>query len=96
MEHPLPDPKTGQPRTALLIPLCPGTLAELKMALECQTKVRVLCAHIDWYWNTDLGPPLGVQSNMRFFLITKVLFEPRNMHDLRGPSDKFAIKRPKA
>ena len=33
---------------------------------------------------------------MRFFLITKVLFELRNMHDLREPGDKFAIKRPKA
>ena len=62
LEHPLPDPKTGKPRTALSIPLGPERLTELKMALECQTNVRVLCAHIDWYWNTDRGPPPGVKS----------------------------------
>ena len=96
LAHPLPDPKTDKPRTALSIPLDTEKLTELKMALKCQTKVRVLCAHIDWYWNTDRGPPLGVPSDMRFFLVLKVLFEPRNMHDLRAAGDVFAIQRPKA
>jgi len=96
LAHPLPDPKTGAARTALSIPLCEGRLAELRMALECQTCVKVLVCHIDWYWNTERGPPGGVPSDMRFFLVLKVLFEPRNMHDLRPAGDVFAILRPKA
>ena len=66
------------------------------MALENQTKVKVLCAHIDWYWNTARGPPGGVKSDMRFFFVAKVFFNPREMHDVRDAGDKFQIKRPKA
>jgi len=96
LKHPLPHFKTGQPRTALSIPLGDKTLGVLQMALENQTTVKVLCAHIDWYWNTARGPPGGVKSDMRFFFVAKVLFNPREMHDVRDAGDKFQIKRPKA
>ena len=96
LAHPLPDPKTGKPRTALSIPLDTEMLTELKMALKYQTNVWVLCAHIDWYWNTDRGPPGGVPSDMRFFVVIQVRFDPHNMHDLRPAGDVFAILRPKA
>ena len=94
--HPLPDPKTGKPRTTLSIPLDTEMLTKTVMALNYQEKVEVSCSHIDYYQNTDRGPPPGVKSDLRFFHIHQVHFDPGNMHDSRTPGYKFTISRPKA